>query len=228
MEWTIYIKSEEKSYKALKIIQGANHDITIIPKNAVYFSKEIIRGLRIGDQIQLEYKDLGDKIIDHYSAHATSGQRHIKINPTAPASEPSMGMKFKKIESVIPLGSMVAVANEGSQKEPGSGQWFGFNLPQDVNYIIMDLFAIPKKFNVKFNYNLNIQNKKDTKECIDMKDIEMKTCRIIVHTRCTNHELTDISHNVFFQHIEGKTAIISRVERGRILAQVVDLKIDKI
>ena len=43
MEWKIYLRHREKAYRILKLRQGANYDITIVPKNAVLFSREGIK-----------------------------------------------------------------------------------------------------------------------------------------------------------------------------------------
>jgi hypothetical protein len=219
MEWKIYIKKGEKSYRVLKIMQGANLDIYLIPRNAVYFSREIIAGLNVGDQIELHYEKLGDQI-DHYSVHSLTGQRHVKLNPSSRPLEPTIGTKLDKINKAIPLVTIVASINQGSEEKPSSGKWFGYNLPPDVNYIVMDLIAIPKKSNIKFQQNFKIQNDKKTNESFDTKILEMQNCNVIVLTRSTNHGLTDIPNNVIFQQVEGKTVIVSRVERGKVLAQV--------
>lgn len=224
MEWKIYIKSDDISYRAIKIKQGANLDITIIPKNAVYFSREIIKDLNFDDQIELNYEYLGSKI-DHYSAHARTGQRHVKVNPQSPALEPTIGIKLDKIDKPIPLVTMIASANKGSQEDPSSGKWFGYSLPRDVNYLIMDLIAIPKDSQLVFNQNFKIQNERKTLEIFDYKILEMRNCNIVVYIRYTNHELTNIPNNVIFQQVEGKTIIISRVEKGMVIAQVSKLEV---
>jgi hypothetical protein len=224
MEWKIYLRHEDKSYRILKLIQGANLDITIIPKNAVYFSREIINSLDFNDQIQLKYEHLGDQI-DHYSAHSLTGQRHIKLDPESPALEPTIGLKFKDIDKPIPLVTMVAAANPGSREEPNKGKWFGFQLSDDVNYLIIDLIAIPKNSQLGIHQNFTINNDKTTKETFDIKPIEMRNCFIVVSMRSTNHELTDIPNNVIFQQVEGKTITIIRVEKGSVIAQVSQLEV---
>ena len=219
MEWKIYLRHQGKSYRILKLRQGANFDITIIPKNAVVFSREIIQELEIDEQIELKYESLG-KTIDHYSAHAKTGQRHIKLDLGSPAFEPTIGLSFKDLKKPIPLITIVASANPGSQEEPSSGKWFGFQLPDDVNYLIMELSAMPKNSQVEIQQNFTIHNEKKTQETFDLKTIEMRNCFITALTRTTNHELTDISNNVVFQQVEGKSVNIARVEKGIVLAQI--------
>ena len=68
-----------------------------------------------------------------------------------------------------------------------------------------------------------IRNDRKTTETFDKKEIEMRNCKVLVIVRSTNHQLTDIPNNVIFQQVEGKTAIISRVESGMILAQIASL-----
>jgi hypothetical protein len=219
MEWKIYLRYREKAYRILKLRQGANFDITIIPKNAILFSREIIKNLDFDEQIELKYKSLG-RAIDHYSAHALTGQRHVKLNPNSPALEPTIGVSFKDITKPIPLVIIVAAANPGSKEEPSSGKWFGFQLPDDVNYLVMELFAIPKNSQVEIQQNFIIHNEKKTQETFDFKMIEMRNCFISVIMRTTNHDLTDIPNNVVFQQVEGKSVNIIRVEKGTVLAQV--------
>lgn len=219
MEWKIYLRHQGKSYRILKLRQGANFDITIIPKNAVLFSREIIENLGFDEQIQLKYESLGGTI-DHYSAHALTGQRHVKLDPNSFAHEPTIGLSFKKVTKPIPLVTIVAAANPGSQEEPSSGKWFGFQLPDDVNYLIMELSAIPKNSQVEMQQSFTINNEKKTQETFDFKTIEMRNCFIVATIRTTNHELTDISNNVVFQQTEGKSVNIVRVEKGSVLAQV--------
>jgi hypothetical protein len=224
MEWKIYLRHKEKSYRILKLTQGANLDIFIIPKNAIYFSREIIQGLDLDEQIQLKYEYLGGKI-DHYSAHSLTGQRHIKLEPGSPALEPTIGLNFKNIDRPIPLVTMVATANVGSQEEPGSGKWFGLNLPEDTNYLIMDMIATPKNSHLGFQQNFTISNDKKTRETFDSIPIEMRNCTITLLIRTTNHELTDVPNNVLFSQAEGKTVTIVRVEKGMVLAQVAKLEV---
>jgi hypothetical protein len=219
MEWKIYLRHQEKAYRILKLRQGANFDITIIPHNAVLFSRETLSDLNFDDQVQIEYESLGQEI-DHYSAHARTGQRHVKLIPNAPATEPTIGVSFQNIQKPIPLMTIVAAANPKSQEEPTSGKWFGFQLPDDVNYLIMELSAIPKNSQVQIQQSFTINNEKKTKETFDLKTIEMRNCIVIAITRTTNHELTDIPNNVVFQQVEGKSINIVRVEKGAVLAQV--------
>lgn len=219
MEWKIYLRHQEKSYRILKLRQGANFDITVIPHNAVLFSKEILVDLNFDDQIRIEYESLGQEI-DHYSAHARTGQRHVKLTPNAPATEPVIGANFQNIQSPIPLLTMVAAANTQSQEEPTSGKWFGFQLPDDINYMIIELSAIPKRSQIQIQQSFTINNEKQTKETFDIKTIEMRNCIIVVLIRTTNHALTDIPNNVVFQQVEGKSINIVRVEKGAVLAQV--------
>jgi hypothetical protein len=219
MEWKIYLRYQGKSHRILKLRQGANLDITIIPKNAVYFSREIIDDLDFDEQIQLNYEYLGGTI-DHYSAHSLTGQRHIKLDPSFPALEPTIGVSFKNITKPIPLVTIVAAANSLSQEEPSSGNWFGFQLPDDVNYLIMELSAVPKNSQVEIQQSFTINNEKKTQETIDFKTIEMRNCFIIAVIRTTNHELTDIPNNVVFQQVEGKSINVIRVEKGAVIAQV--------
>jgi hypothetical protein len=219
MEWKIYLRHQEKAYRILKLRQGANFDITIIPRNAILFSREIIKNLDFDEQIQLKYESLSGAI-DHYSAHALTGQRHVKLDPSSPALEPTIGVSFKNINKPISLVTIVAAANLGSQEEPSSGKWFGFQLPDDVNYLIMELSAIPKNSQVEIQQSFTIHNEKKTQETFDLKTIEMRNCFIVAVTRWTNHELTDIPNNVVFQQVEGKSVNIIRVEKGTVLAQV--------
>lgn len=219
MEWTIYLRHQEKAYRILKIRQGANFDITIIPKNAVLFSREILNNLDFDEQVEIKYDSL-DQEIDHYSAHALTGQRHVKLNPSSPATEPTIGISFQDIKKPIPLITMVAAANSKSQEEPTSGKWFGFQLSDDVNYLIMELSAVPKNSQVEIQQSFTIHNEKKTQETFDFKTIEMRNCFVVAVIRTTNHELTDIPNNVVFQQVEGKSINIVRVEKGAVLAQV--------
>jgi hypothetical protein len=223
MEWKIYLRYQEKAYRILKLRQGANFDITIVPRNAVLFSRDVIKNLVIGDQIQLDYESLAGGI-DHYSAHARTGQRHVKLEPGSPALEPTIGVSFINIDKPIPLITIVAGANSNSLEEPSSGKWFGYELPDDVNYLIMELIAVPKDFILDAQLNLGtIHNVKKTRETFDTKTIEMRNCTVVTFTRWTNNELTDIPNNVVFQQVEGKSIAISRVEKGAVLATVMQL-----
>ncbi len=225
MEWKIFIKYKNKSYRILKVKQGASLDITIIPKSAICFSRKLIENSNIGDGIQIEYKKLGNDLVDHFSAHSITGQRHIKLGPTSWAHEPTIGYKFKNIDRAIPLLTMVASANKNSQEDTGSGKWFGFALPDDVNYIIMEIVAVPKNANIDFQQNFRIQNNIKTNETFDIKELDMQNCKILIITRTTNHKLADIPNNIVFQQVEGKTVGISRVEGKIVLAHVLELKI---
>ena len=224
MEYRFYIKSKDKSHKVFKISQGANLDITIIPSNALYFSKEIIHKLNYNDHIELKYDYLGTTI-DHYSAHAITGQRHVKILPKSPAHEKSIGHKLASISKPIPLLTLVATANNDFIEEPKSGKWFGINLPEDVNYLIIDLIAIPLNSQLGVQQTFQIKNERITNETFDICNINMRNCIITALMKSTNHNLTDIPNNIIFQQVEGKTVTIIRVERGMIIAQISELEI---
>ncbi|OGO38616.1 MAG: hypothetical protein A2W35_09515 [Chloroflexi bacterium RBG_16_57_11] len=219
MEWKIYLRYQGKAYKILKLRQGANFDIIIIPNNAVFFSREIIKNLDFDTQIQIKYESLEGQI-NHFSAHAMTGQRHVKLNPSSLALEPTIGLGFENINKPIPLVTIIAATNQGCEEEPSSGKWFGFQLPDDVNYLIMELSAIPKNSRVEIQQSYSILNEKKTNETIDFIPIEMRNCIILAVIRTTNHELTDIPNNVVFQQVEGKSINIIRVEKGIVIAQV--------
>jgi hypothetical protein len=219
MEYKFYLRYQGKGYRVLKLRQGANFDITIIPRNAVVFSRETIEKLDFDDQIQLKYESLGEAV-DHYTAHAQTGQRHVKLDLSSPAFEPTLGISFKDITKPIPLVTVVATANVGSQEEPGSDKWYGFQLPDDVNYLILEFFAIPKNSSVAIRQGFTVNNEKKSKETFDSMEIEMRNCIITATMRTTTHELTDMPNNIVFQLAEGKSVNIVRVEKGKVFAQV--------
>jgi len=226
MKWKIYFKHKEKSYKILEIRDSMNFDVYITPSNSISFSREILKNLDVGEKVEVQYKDLGGKIIDHFSAHS-SGQRHIKISPEFLATEVISGPNLNNITEAVPLITIVASVNHNSQEEP-NGRWFGYCLPNDTDYLIMDIVAIPKNSELGINLNFSINNEQKSRESFDEKTLEMKNCKIKLLTRITNHKLSLIPCNVIFQQNKGKTITITRVEDGIILAEVSSLEVTKI
>lgn len=225
MKWGIYLKYKEKSHRILEIREGVNSDIYISPLNSLYFSREVLKNLNAGDKIEVRYDNLGKDLIDHFSAHA-SGQRHIKLSPELLATEVIAGSSLKNIAEAVPLITMVASANLRSQKEP-SGRWFGYCLPDDVDYLIMDMVAIPKNSELGVNRCFSIKNEKKSIELFDEKTLDMKNCKIKIFTHATDHKPSLIPSNIIFQQNRGKTLAITRVENGRILAEVSILEVIK-
>jgi hypothetical protein len=224
MEQKIYLKYKNESFKILKISQTSSSDIVIMPKNSKCLTKEIINGFAIGDELEIETNKLNIENIDHFTAHAESGQRHFKFNTHSFAYQPEIGFNFLNIKHMIPLVTIVATANMEAREEP-KGKWFGYELSDDCNYIVMDIFAIPKDFNFNMKTQVKIQNDIKTTEFFDIKVVEMKTCNIYIQSRATNHKLTNIPYNIAFQLVEGKTVVISRVEDSKIFAQIAKLEI---
>ncbi|MCR4279988.1 MAG: hypothetical protein NUV82_01010, partial [Candidatus Komeilibacteria bacterium] len=208
MEWTVFIKHNKVAYRAFKIRQGANFGITIIPQHAVFFPRKVIENLEVGLKLGVELEYNESRIVDHYSAHSLSGQRHYKLNPIFPATEPILGDPIKEINKVIPLVSLVATTNENSKESPSSGKWFGYNLPDDVNYLIFDIYAIPNNKSLQFTQGYKIENESKTNEIFDHKVLIGRNCKIAVFSKASNNMITEIPHNIIFQQSEGKTIVI--------------------
>jgi hypothetical protein len=221
MELKFYIRHKAKSYKVLKLRQGAKFDITIIPNNAVVYSRTILDNLNIGDSVEVKYETIGAKTIDHFSAHARSGQRHLKLRNEPYAFEPMLDLESEFSKSIVPLITMVASVGVCTPEEPNGKTWLGFELPDDVNYVIIDLFTAPKDSIVQFNGGgFTIKNEKATKEGFGNQSAELRNCTLMAFIRYTNHESTDIPNNIVFQQGNGKAIIITRVKKGKVLTQI--------
>jgi len=124
---------------------------------------------------------------------------------------------------------MVSSLNNGSCESPNSNvQWFGFNLPEDTDYVVMDILAMPKNTSLNFEQQGRINNTRKSRETFDHKIIEMKNCAIFIFIRTTNHNLANLPNNIVLQQSMGKTPIISRVENKKILALVGNMEAGKI
>ncbi len=223
MKWKIYSKYKGRSYKIIEIRDSDKFDIYIHPSNSVYFSREVLKNLKEGERIEVQYSDLGRRVIDHFSVHS-SGQRHIKISPELPPTEVILGHDLKNIITAVPLITMVVSVNQSNQENP-TGRWFGYCLPDDTDYLIIDMVAIPNNSELGIGFNFSISNKQKSRESFDEKTLEMKNCKIKIFTRTTNHKLSFIPCNVIFHQNEGKTLTITRVENRKILAEVSNLEV---
>jgi len=221
MEWRVFFKHKNKTYRAFKISQGNNLDLIIAPKNSIYLPKEITQQLKIGDEIKVEHKQL-NILVDHYTMHPDV--RHVRSIQTSPPHEQSIGgWKLASISKAIPLVTMLFSTNKSSEEEPKK-KWFGFSLPDDVNYFIVDLIAYPKNYKLGFEQNFKIRNKeKPSNEGLDQMPLEMENCNVEMIIRSTNYSFCNIPFNILFQQAEGKSMVITRVENDKILAQATEL-----
>jgi hypothetical protein len=218
MEWRIYLKYKNKSYRCFKLKQTKD-DLLIIPKNALYFPREVISDLEFGDEIHVCANSLSERV-DHYTVHSNSGERHIRLNKEAPPQDREIGIKLSKINKAIPLLTMVLSANRASLEEPKKGRWFGYNLPSGSDYLIADLVAFPKDRSIHLSQSYKITNNKKSKESYDNKEIEMRNCKIFLQVRSTNYSTANMDCNVLFQQARGRSIVITRVINGQVIAQV--------
>jgi hypothetical protein len=138
MEWRVYIRHNGKVFRIFKVQQNANEDITIIPHQSIYLDRKFLESTSTGDRLNISTQD-NDAIIDHFSAHSASGQRHVKFHPSDKAVEPLIGTAFKNSPGVVPLITMVATTHREEDGEPSKGKWFGFEIPEDTDHCIFDL-----------------------------------------------------------------------------------------
>jgi len=221
MYWRIYLKSGANIYKVLKIEQK-NDDIYIFPSNSLYLSHDFLKDLTFGEELVIKESYLSDKI-NHYSAHS-SGERHIKDleNRTV---EIIYGDHIKGLSKPTPLITMVASTNKGSLVINVKGRWFGYNLPNDVNYLIFEIIAYPFSSILQFNQSFQINNDEKTRESFDWKVLNMSNCNIGIITRSSNNAKTSIPVNILFEHSPEKTIIITRVGKEEVLCQVSKISI---
>ncbi len=206
-------------------MQHANSDITIIPYKSVYLNGEFIDGYDYGEKLMLAI-DGNDLMIDHYSAHSETGQRHIKFDPKKPAIEPISGAAFKSEASLIPLATILATTNTSEDQEPTKGKWSGIQMPDDTDYCVFDVYAAPKGVSVGFNIHHSINNTKQSVENIfNVPPISLRTVDIQVITRTSNHNQCTLPVNVFVQQRVGKTAQIVRVDGNELDVQISSLSI---
>lgn len=222
-ELRIYLNREGKIYRAFKIEQHANDDLTITPTSAVYLPRSSFASLGIGEQFEITAKSLNTKI-HHYSAHAVTGQRHIKETPLSIAIEPIIGKSIQSISSLVPLATCVVPTSSMNEVPATKGKWFGITVPSDVNYVVFDIHALPKDMNLAMQYDgVHVQNDHMSQDNFGFYRIEMRDCSVVLFVHMTNHEQTDILDSVFFQQDEGRTLTISRVEKGKVLTTVSNL-----
>lgn len=219
-EWRVCLKRNSKVYQAFKIRQNKNNDITIIPKQAVYFPRKLIENLPQGSQLSVDHRVIADQA-DHYSLHVKTGQRHVKITDVLRATEPEIGLPLEEIKNAVPLVTIVAVTDDFSEVPSVKGKWHAYSLDKDVNYAVFELIAIPKGTQLGVQEGgVRIINEKATIERFDLTQIELRNCAIAVRYHSTNHQLTDIQSNIIFQLSEGKSVAITRVEKGKVLGTI--------
>ncbi|MDD5342029.1 MAG: hypothetical protein PHI73_01720 [Patescibacteria group bacterium] len=228
MDWRVFLKKDDVEYRAFKIVQGASLDITFIPKTSLWISKEHLIGYNIGDQLLLQVEsDQG--FVNHYSAHSRTGQRHIKISDQPYAIEPFHGQPFRKIDQVIPLLTYIAVTTPSTKEAPSKGKWYGYTIPENVNYCIFDLIAFPKGSNLNINFQLGtVVNTKKSIETFGQKILEFRNCNICVLLRTSTHDKSTLKQNVLIQQNEGITTSIVRVMDNQVLLTVAETQIGNV
>ncbi len=231
MEWRIYISYKGRSYKAFKIQEGKNLDLQIFPYNSVVISRKQIQELSIGQNIIVEFDALRDEV-DHFTLHNKSNtnppRKHIRLKTPTKAHEPSVIEKgLDDLQDPIPLVTIVTSANQPNIEKPKK-QWFGYILPEDIDYMIFDLVAFSKDGTFGINQQFKIQNDKKTLEFFDRKTIELNNCNIAIIARATNHELCNLPANIVFQQELGKSLVITRIEKGKVICQVSNVEVGKV
>lgn len=223
MEHRILIRKGEKVFKVFKLVQHANSDITIIPYKAVYLSGDFIERYDFGEKLRLSVNE-NDLKVDHFSAHSATGQRHIKFDPSKPAVEPIGGAAFKDIKELIPLATILASTNVKEDDEPKKGKWSGMIMPEDTDYCIFDVFAIPFDTPVNYNIQHTIENTKQSVESMFTLTVPLRDLGIAIIVRTSNHNHASIPVNVFIQQRIGKTAQIVRVDGEELDIQISRLR----
>lgn len=198
-------------------MEQKDEDIYIFPSNALYLSRDFLKDLTLGEKFTIKERNLSDKI-EHYSAHS-SGERHIK-DLESRYVEVIHGDSIRNLSIPTPLITMVSSTNNDSIVERTKGKWFGYNLPCDINYLILEVVAFPLNTSLQFNQIFQINNDKKTTESFDLKVLNMPNCNIAIVTRSSNNEKTLIPVNILFEHSLEKTITITRVDEKEVLCQV--------
>lgn len=224
MDWRIIVRREGLIYRAFKVIQNANNDITIIPHRAIHIDRSFLDNSNVGDKLKVSTQE-NEVIIDHYSAHSKSGQRHIKFSARDRATQPIIGEVFQDIKTAIPLVSIIASTAREPDGEPKKGKWYGFEIPSDTDHCIFDLWAIPKDGGFNFKFEQNIKNEKQSVETFNSIIIPQRTVSIVVIIRTSNHNICTIPYNVLVQQSEDVTAQVVRVSEKELELEISNVSI---
>jgi hypothetical protein len=233
LTWRVYLERNSKTYRAFRVEQSNNSKDLVFsfPGRSICLPREVISSSEVGSSIKIQRAPHLNNTVDQYTVHNRTGQRHIKRKGNFEvALDVLVDSKLDEIKTAVPLFSVVCVASKYSEEQGTKGQWFGFHLPSDINYAIMDLDAIPKGTELKIQQaGIRINNERASVEVLDLpKNIEFSNCALAVIFRATNHMLTDIDSNIIFQQVAGKTLHISRVETDAVIGTVTELRTNTI
>mgnify|MGYP000470955667 CR=1 FL=1 len=221
MEWRVYLRYKEVSYRAFKVRQGSNGDITIIPKFAIPLSRNFLSKYSVGDTLKLSV-DKSLVFIDHYSAHSRSGQRHVKVGYPLKTFDPINAIPFKSINTVIPLATLITGIQDEMKDPNPKGKWFGYTLPDDVSYVVFDISAFPLNNDLHFKQSLQIYNEKKTSEFFYHKVLQLRNLNLCITVRSSNHGQFSLRNNILFQQDIGKSAALKRVVHNEIQVDIVE------
>lgn len=230
MDWRFYIKRSgtDQFFRAIKVLQQANEDITLIPHKSLHLPQSLFVNALVGEKYHVQASTTS-ATVHHFSAHSRSGQRHVKYSASDKASDPIIGESFKGKKVLIPLATLIVTTNRQPDQLPknsNKSKWYGFELPPNVDYCKFDFFAVPKGMPVNFSFNHSINNTKQSKEYFNQIIIPQRTVDLVLIFHATDHNSCSIPYNVFVPQAEGKTAQVVRVDKDSLQIEVSNLSIN--